>query len=168
VLRGLALDPEDEHASALLAMILAERRKKQPALHHGRRSLALAPDDDGGHLALGVTLLQHGHPFQARRHFREALRIDPGPATEEAFLEADRCCRGVYLPMYWWTLALERLPGKNIGAWVLVIGGTAAARALGAPAGVVTGVVLVYVALCIYTWVATPIVKAWVRLVPPR
>jgi hypothetical protein len=32
----------------------------------------------------------------------------------------------------------------------------------------VTGVVLVYVALCIYTWVATPIVKAWVRLVPPR
>lgn len=166
--RSLELEPEDESASALLAMILSEAKKQTPALQHGRRSLELAPDEDLGHLAMGVTLLRGGRPFAARRHLREALRIDPDAATEEAFLEADRCCRIVYLPMYAWSLVVDRLPGKNIGAWALFLVFLFGGRAAGLPELALTLGTVLYVGMCLYSWVADPIVRGWIKLFPPK
>jgi tetratricopeptide (TPR) repeat protein len=166
--RSLEIEPEDESASALLAMILSEAKKQTPALHHGRRSLALAPDEDVGHLALGVALLRGGRPFAARRHLREALRIDPDPDAEQLFLQADRCCRIVYLPMYLWSMVVDRLPGKNIGAWVLFLVFLFGGRAVGVPELVLTIGSCLYIGLCLYSWVAEPIVRGWTKLFPPK
>lgn len=166
--RSLEIEPEDESASALLALILAEANKQSHALQHGRRSLALAPDEDLGHLALGVTLLRGGRPFAARRHLREALRIDPDADAEGMFLQADRCCRLVYLPMYYWSLAVDRLPGKNIGAWALFLVFLFGGRAAGVPELVLNTGTVLYVGMCLYSWVADAIVRGWVKLVPPK
>ena len=166
--RALELEPEDESASALLALVLSEAKKQSRALHHGRRSLALAPDEDVGHLAMGVTLLRGGRPFAARRHLREALRIDPDPDAEEAFLQADRCCRIVYLPMYCWSLVVDRLPGKNIGAWALFLVFLFGGEAAGLPQSVLTIGSFLYIGMCLYSWVADAIVRGWIKLFPPK
>ena len=166
--RALEIEPDDESASALLAMILAESNKQAKALQHGRRSLALAPDEDLGHLALGVTLLRGGRPFAARRHLREALRIDPDADAEEMFLQADRCCRIVYLPMYYWSLVVDRIPGKNIGAWALFLVFLLGGRAVGVPELALTIGACLYIGMCLYSWVADPIVRGWIKLFPPK
>lgn len=166
--RSLELEPEDESTSALLALVLSEGKKQARALQHGRRSLALAPDEDVGHLALGATLLGSGRPFAARRHLREALRIDPDADAEQAFLQADRCCRLVYLPMYYWSLAVDRLPGKNIGAWALFLVFLFGGEAAGLPQPVLTLGSVLYIGMCLYSWVADPIVRGWIKLFPPK
>ena len=166
--RALELDPEDENAEALLALVLSEGKQKLRALHHGKRSLAHAPEEDFGHLALGIALVRAGRPFAARRALREALRLDPDPETEQLFLETDQCCRVVYLPMYYWSLALQRLPGKNIGAWALFMLFVFGGRAAGLPPAVIGVGTLLYVALCLYSWIAPFLVKVWVKWFPAR
>lgn len=166
--RALELDPEDESAEALLALVLSEGKQKARALQHGKRSLARAPEEDFGHVALGIAQLRAGRPFAARRALREALRLDPDPETEALFLEADRCCRIVFLPMYYWSLVLERLPGKNIGAWALFMLFVFGGRAAGLPPLVLGTGTLLYVVLCVYSWIASFLVKLWVKWFPPR
>ena len=162
--RSLAGDPEDARAHSLLSMILAEK-KDRAAKHHGDQGLALEPDDDMSHYAKGIALFSSGHPFQARDHLREALRLDPSDG-EEMFLEADRACRWTYLPMYHWFQLTDRLPGQQFFVWGMVLVfvfavGPFAPRVVGA-------VVLFYIAFCLYTWIASPLTSIWIRFFPPK
>lgn len=166
--RSLELDPENESAEALLALVLSEGKQKARALHHGRRSLARAPEDDFGHVALGIALLRAGRPFAARRALREALRLDPDADTEQLFLEADRCARIVFLPMYYWSLVLDHLPGKNIGAWALFMLFLFGGPAVGLPPLVVNLGAFLYIGLCVYSWIAGFLVRQWVRWFPAK
>lgn len=114
-------------------------------------------------------MLLAGRPFQARRLLRDALRLDPtSKELESAWLEADRCCRWLYLPAYYFGLLSERLPGKQFLVWAIFVGFLMTARQLQWPSQTWAPVALVYLAFCIYTWIADPLVKLWTKLVPPR
>ena len=115
-----------------------------------------------------VAFLQTGHPFKARRHLREALRIDPDAETEEAFQSADKACRWLYLPMYFFGYLTHRFPGKNIGMWLAVLGSYFFAKQFDAIRGPAEVMLWCYIGLAIYTWFADPLVSAWIRFRPAR
>ena len=107
-------------------------------------------------------------PFAAKRHLREALRLDPSDSeAEAAFLEADRATRWIYLPMYYWTLLVIRLPGRQFAVWGAVMAFAFLAPRFGL-GDVRLAVLGVYLVFAIYTWLALPLVKVWTRLRPPR
>ncbi len=165
----LELAPENNHAHSILSTILAEKRQSRPAVAHGAYGVALDPDSDYSHAMLGHAYLTTGHPFKARTHLREALRIDPGDSDiEAAFYEADRATRWIYLPMYFWTLWIERLPGQQFAVWIGAILLFQLMPRMGVPEGIALGFMLSYIAFCLYTWVATPLANAWIKLRPAR
>jgi tetratricopeptide (TPR) repeat protein len=167
--RCLVLDPENAHAHGTLALILAEKNQKAGATRHGERGLSLDPDRDVSHVQLGITYLQTGHPFKARYHLREALRLDPRDrAIEETYLLADRATRAVYLPFYFWSLWVDRIPGKQFAVWGAYVVLISVLRSSPVPKDVVSVLSVTYLAFMIYTWVATPLVKLWVRIRPPQ
>ena len=166
----LSIDPELSSAHSLLAQVLTEKSKStREATPHSARGLVLNPDSDMSHVSAGHTALVGGRPFLARRHLREALRIDPTDDTiEEAWLHADKCCRLIYLPYYYWSLLLERLPGGPFAVWGLFIVFAMTAAPLGVPAEIITLVTIAYVAFVLYTWVAELLVMGWLKLRPPQ
>jgi hypothetical protein len=70
--------------------------------------------------------------------------------------------------MYYWSLVTDRLPGKQFAVWGLFLVFVFGGPRIGISPSVVGAVALAYLALCIYTWIATPLVKLWIRIVPPR
>jgi len=167
--RALAGDPDDALVHGHLARLQSERGRMKPAETSARTAARLAPDATLSHLELGLVALRRGHPFRARRHFREALRQDPANTRiEAAWLEADKCCRVIYLPFYEWSLLVQRLPGRQFTLWGVMMGMVFAADALGAPRAAVGSASLAYVLLCLYTWIAPALVAGWLRIVPPR
>ena len=167
--RALASDPQDATVLGHLARLQGERGQGQSAQTSARSAARLEPEAVSSHADLGWVCLRGGHPFQARRHFREALRLEPtSTSLEKAWHEADRCCRFVYLPLYVWSLLILRVPGKQFGVWAAMMAVAFGAEALGAPRGAVTAVLVGYVLLCVYTWIAPALLAGWLRLVPPR
>lgn len=167
--RARALNPEDPDLPSKIAFVETQQNRIGPAYSAAAAGLALGPAAALAHASRGNAHLAGGRPFRARADFREALRIDPSNAAlEEAWLTADTACRIVYLPMYYWSLVIDRLPGKQFFVWALFIAFTFGGRALGLPPMLVGTIALGYIALCVYTWVATPIVKLWLRIVPPK
>ena len=165
----LALDAECESAHSALSVVLAEQRKGRSAINHGSHGVALDPDANYSHAMLGYTYLTTGHPFKARAHLREALRISPADKNiEKAFYEADRATRWIYLPMYFWSLILSRLPGQQFALWLGIIILVQAMKQFHAAPRVVSIVVFSYLGLCLYTWIATPLANAWIKLRPAR
>ncbi|HTF88502.1 MAG TPA: tetratricopeptide repeat protein [Planctomycetota bacterium] len=167
--RARAIDPTDVDVHAKLALVESSRRRAGVAEKHARSGLACDPEESLAHAALGTAMLQRGRPYAARRHLREALRLEPGNESyEEAWLEADRYCRLVYLPMYYWCLLLSRIPGKQFMVWGIVMVLVALAGSLGVPPGVTGTFMLAYIAFCLYTWLASLILRLWLRLRPPN
>lgn len=167
--RALAIDADEAQAHRLLSLIHSERNETGAARAHSARSLAHEPDEDVAHIAEGVALLRSGHPFQAKRHLREALRIDPADAdTEELWLEADKATRWIHLPMYYWSLAMERIPGAQFTVWIGFIALLTLGRRVEGAGSAILGIAYFYIGFCVYTWVAEPLVRGWVRLFPPR
>lgn len=167
--KALAIDPELPEGHSLAALVHAELGRSGDAHERGLQGLTLAPGEDVPHAALGSTFLQTGHPFRARRHLREALRLDPSDRdVEQAFLTADRCCRWLYLPQYHASRWIDRLPGKQFGIWGAFLALLFAARALEISERWIAPIVLVYLAWVIYSWIAHPLAGLWVRVFPPR
>jgi tetratricopeptide (TPR) repeat protein len=165
----LELNPEHNTAHSLLSVVLAEKRKAGSAVAHGTFGVALDPDSDYSHAMLGHTYLATGHPFKARTHLREALRIDPGDSdVAEAFYEADRATRWIYLPMYFWSLLMNRVPGLQFGVWIGMIILFQLLRRAGVSSQIVFALAMTYLVFCIYTWVATPLANLWIKMRPAR
>ena len=166
---ALREDPERSHSHSVLALVLAEKGKQKAAHSHGKIGLALDPSNDVSHLALGASYLGSGHPFKARRHLREALRIDSSDASaEQAFLDADRACRLTYLPLYHWSLVIDKLPGKQFAVWGAIVVFLMVARSAKIPSMVTGWIAFSYLGFCVYTWVADPLTSLWIKLRPPR
>lgn len=165
----LEIAPETPLAHAVLSAILAEKRQGQAALAHGAHGVSLDPDSDYSHATLGLAYLTTGHPFKARMHLREALRIAPDDADmEAAFAEADRATRWIYLPMYFWSLWMERVPGLQFGFWIGMIVFLQVLRQMGVSSQIVFAIAMTYLAFCVYTWVATPLANLWIKIRPAR
>lgn len=167
--RARSLNPEDPDLPSKLALVEARRNQVAPAREAAAAGLKLGPAEALAHASRGAAHLASGRPFRARADLREALRLDPSnPGIEEAWAHADTCCRIVYLPMYYWTLVTDRLPGKQFFVWGVFLLFLFGGPRIGIPVPVVNVVAWAYIATCVYTWVASPIVKAWKRVVPPK
>ncbi len=137
-------------------------------MDHGSRGLTLEPSDAEAHLVQALALFQSGHPFRARAHLREALRIEPSPHIEETFRGVDLMCRPPGLPLYGWSFIMERIPGQAITIWVVFIVALQLGRVLGLPPVLLASIGIGYLTLAIYTWIAHPIARLWVRVFPAR
>ncbi|TVP93953.1 MAG: hypothetical protein EA381_20875 [Planctomycetaceae bacterium] len=167
---SLRFAPENEAAHGMLAVIHAERRRPGgQAMAHGSQSLQFSPDSEFSHSAMAYACLHSFRPFQARQHAREALRLNPADNdTVQLFQHCDFVCRWTYLPMYYLAAILSRLPGEQFALW-----GAAIVLIIFAPkipflapyAGWIT---LSWVILCVYTWIAHPLTKFWMKVVPTR
>jgi Flp pilus assembly protein TadD len=166
---ALAVDPQNEAFHALLSHVQGARLHSKQAVITAHRSIALKPDAEVSHSALGMAYFRHGRPFIARRHLREAVRIDPSDAaTVDTYHGIDKACRWTYLPMYYVSLALNRIPGEMYTVWGVLV----AANLLVAdhPTGsrVMTCIFLAWIAFCLYSFIASPLTRAWIKLFPPR
>lgn len=167
--RARALNPEDPDLPSKIALVETQLNRLTSASREAATGLRLGPAESLAHASRGVAHLASGHPFRARADFREALRLDPANAElEEVWLNADTCCRVVFLPMYYWSLVVDRLPGKQFLVWGFLLAFVFGGRALGLPPDVITVGSLTYLAFCVYSWLATPIVNVWKRIVPPK
>jgi hypothetical protein len=70
--------------------------------------------------------------------------------------------------MYFWEVAVSRLPGKQFAVWGAVLVLVSLMRSMGVPKIVTAIFTLTYVLFALYTWVAGPLTSAWIRLRPPR
>jgi tetratricopeptide (TPR) repeat protein len=167
--KSLELDPESESAHQLLTLVSSERSEQRLAKHHSRQGLRIAPEDSISHAAESARLLRSGRPFAARRVALEALRLDPDDEhLRGLYLEADKCSRLIYLPMYYWSLVVGRIPGGAITVWALFIALSYGGRSIGVPPLVLGTVGIAYLALVIYTWFAGLLVSGWLKLRPPQ
>ncbi len=169
--QALAVDPTNADAHRLLSFLLTEGRSVtgfRAARGHGDAALRFEPNESPSHRVQGINCLRTGHPFAAKRHLREAVRLDPSPETEALFLAADRSTRWCYLPMYYWTLVVGRLPGKQFTVWGIFVATILGAQALGVNPRLLGVFSTIYISVCVYTWLAVPIVKAWTHWRRPR
>ena len=167
--KALELDPSHSGGHGLLALVESELKRRKEAESAGAKGLALAPDEEGNQAAMGLVYFQSGRPFAARKHLREAVRMDPGDEDiHELFLEADKACRPVYLPMYYWSLLLEKLPGQQFLVWGIMIVVIKVMSAQGVAPFWLGLVVFSYLGFCIYTWFAEPLAKLWIRIFPTK
>ncbi len=167
--RALQQDPESERAHALLSSVLSERDKDSESLAHGEHAVRLAPEEESSHAAVGLAHIQGGRPFAARSAFREALRHSPSdPTLEELYEHADFQCRWTYLPMYYLSLVLQRIPGGPFALWGGFVVVLMALRSTDVDSSTVSAIAIGWLCLCVYTWVASPITKAWIKLVPRK
>lgn len=167
---ALALRPDDDQAHSTLAMVLSLRHAHQEAAEHAGISLALKPQATYNHLKVGLTHYNAGRPFKAREHCREALRLAPDHAkTAAAFHQADRACRWLYLPVYHFAIATDRLPGKQVSVAVAMLALHVGTASWGGSLRVwLDALWFVFVGFVVYTWVAPFLVDAWIRMRPAR
>lgn len=166
---ALEVEPDNPDGHSLLSLILTEQRQGGSAQAAGQTGLQVAPDRDVQHVSLGLAYYHRGRPRKARHHLREALRLDPDDSdTEELYHEVDRLCRWTALPYYYWSLLVDRLPGGPFAIWGAFLLSYYAMKHLGVSDSVLMWFSLSYLAFIIYTWLATPLTRAWIRLVPAR
>lgn len=83
---GLALDPGSADCARLRAQALHRLGRRAEAREAAAFALRLAPGESATHAATGWIELTSGNARAARRHIREALRLDPvnNPEAERA------------------------------------------------------------------------------------
>lgn len=162
---ALELDPDDEEAHQLFAALLIEVKPSQWRLSEeaARRAVALDPDDSDGFAILGsIVMTQRRYP-EAEEHFRTALELDPhNRLALRGLAQMTMAKHWIYRPFLGYALAMSRL---GIGAQLLVVAGLWAIVSvlLGVYGDVEpwsTVIVIVYTAIVLYTWFATPVMRA--------
>ena len=114
-------------------------------------------DDPQGQVMLGSLDLEKVRLSSAGRRFGTAIRNDP---SAQGIARSARIVRGMRSPLYWPLLPFERFgPGPTWLVAVAVIFGLRAAG-LEAASGIAA---LVWVALCLYSWTAGPLLQRRMR-----
>ncbi len=168
-LASLERDPDDEVTQSLLSVTELQMGKNEVAREYGETALGIAPDEALPHLANAAVAVSTGRVWQARRHAREAIRIDPtNDEAIELFEAIDQQSRWCALPFYYWSLLISRIPGENFGVWAIFVGLLYGLPKLGVPSPIVTTMAIAYILFCLYTWIAMPLTRAWIKLRPAR
>ncbi len=156
------LDP-DAPAVARARVALAYVRADDRAVDRQSRQLLMAdPDDDYGHRMLGVAMANTGQMAPAARHLGVAVRLDP---TDRELAEAARESRLWAHPLLWPLRPLNSFSPARVYIWLGMIALVFVLLALGydwAP-GLILVLVLVYCVFCVYSWVAPPLLRLWLR-----
>lgn len=164
---GLAIDPEDTTCLNARARALNKLNRVEDAVETMRGSLASDPENEITHNTIGWNYLEKGKHKDARGHFLEALRIDPGyDAARQGLKESLKSS----IPPYKWLLQLSfwlQNKGKNfrlyffIGIFVAVrlISGATSGNKDFESIGLV--IVICYVLFVASSWIMNPMANAF-------
>ncbi len=160
-LEAARLDPDDDRVLQVRMGLAYLAGDDGQAERLGRELLAVAPENAAGHRMVGASLLERGNVGQASAHMDTAARQDV--RDHEAASVAGEV-RAESHPLLW-PLWPFRAMGP-IGAWLaaIVIVGVLAAAGFELLSGIF---LLSYIALCVYSWVAPPLLRAWIRRSAP-
>jgi tetratricopeptide (TPR) repeat protein len=86
--QGLAIDPHDAYAHALLGLCLSKREQFQEATQEAQQAIQLAPDFPFAHYALASVLHDRNRNDEALAAINEALRLDASDPGYFAMLAA--------------------------------------------------------------------------------
>jgi tetratricopeptide (TPR) repeat protein len=167
VSRALELDPDDEEAHQLFALLLHQVKPSKWRLSEeaARRGVALDPEDADGYAILGTILLSQRRYAEAEECYRSALGLAPFNALAiDGLAHVVMGKNLLYRPLLAYGLAMRKL---GAGAQLLVVGSLWAFVSLitallgDSPWG--TLVTVVYLLICAYTWFAEPVTRAILR-----
>lgn len=147
----LAEDPDSPAVHGALAGVLRDRFRLREAKQAAREALRLEPDNADWHGLLGSVYQQEGNVLMARRCYRRALRLDPSSQEGLALGVMGPVGFWFSLPIVYWSLLSERLPGGNTAVAFLVSGLAVLAWLLHAP-WLVTLLLLAYLAMGLIMW----------------
>lgn len=120
--RALELHPGNTAAAQALSMSLAHLGKREDLVSLVEWQLQEHPDDDAAHVAAGFQALRDGKVEVANRHFREALRIDPGnEAARQGLIDSFRA-RSFFYRWYLQFSQFMRTVAGDKAQWVLLLG----------------------------------------------
>jgi tetratricopeptide (TPR) repeat protein len=147
-------DPDSLHVLESRITLAYLRGRDGEARRLSEELLAIDVESVRGRQMLGVFAFNRGNVRSAARHYGEAVRSNP---RNEGMAAQARSVRAMARnPLWWPTLVL--IPLGPAGSWVVAIGLALGLDAAGAP-GAAGMVLLVWFALCIWSWVVPPILK---------
>jgi tetratricopeptide (TPR) repeat protein len=164
--RALELDPDDENAHRMFAALLHSVKPSQWGVSEeaAQRALELDPEDSDNFAVLGMIKFSRRQYAEAEELFRTALELRPNNQFALRGLAQVMMSKHVlYRPFLAYALFMSRL---GAGVQLMIVGSLwAFAQVLYA---VTTStwhdvVTIGYLALCAYTWFATPITRAILR-----
>ena len=106
---GLALEPENLSCLNARSISLNKLKMTDEAIATMQHALAQDPDNEHTHTTVGWNLLEKGKHKEARKHFKEALRINPNYTSAQLGLKES--LKSI-IPPYRWLLQYSFL-GKQ-------------------------------------------------------
>jgi len=157
VAEAARLVPDHPRVIATRLLLAHLRGEDGRAAEHGRELLSEAPDQAGSHYLMGFSLEQAGRSEEAARHFETAAELEP---ADHAYAESARRSRLVQHPLLIPLRPLQWL--SPAGLWLLIVV-TMSALYLAHAYRALLAVALVYLALCVYSWVVPPALRYWLK-----
>jgi tetratricopeptide (TPR) repeat protein len=152
---ALRLEPDAPEAARLAFLIEHLAGDDRAAAATSRLLLANDPEDTQAVAMLGLSLLERGEHRAARAVMMPAAALEPerlGPLAREARLRTH--------PLMWPLWPVVRFGGVAI--WFVGVGAILVAGRIG-DGGLALPVAIVYVSWCVYTWVAPPLLRRYLR-----
>lgn len=170
--RGLALDAQDAGCANMRVAALRALGRKTEAMEASRGTLEHDPDSPVAHANAGWTCLHRGEIRQAKTHFREALRLDPGLDWARAgMVEAIKATNPIYRLVLKFMLWMATKSGKV--QWAVILGGWFGYRVVRGVASsnpqlkpFLVPVIVAYLVFVLLTWFAVPIFNLMLLLHP--
>lgn len=167
---GLRLDPRHVQCANLRAMALVKLGRKDEAGQMLDAALARDPENAMTHANQGWALLHQGEHQQALRHFREALRLNPGLGwAREGIVEALRARNPIYRLLLRYFLWMSRLQVR--AQWGLIVGALLLnnvidylASSVPALRPILTPFNYLYIVFAFLSWTARPLFTLLLRL----
>lgn len=170
--QALVHDPEDSDCLNLRGQLLIQLNRKAEAREAVEQSLASTPDSADSHANAGWTALHHNRTKDALKHFKEALRLEPGHNWAKAGLaEALKARNPLYRLLLGFMLWMVRLDSRvRIG---VIVGGYVLYRVIDSysdnnpeVAPFVWPVLIAYIVFAWMTWIGMPLADLVLRLSP--
>jgi Flp pilus assembly protein TadD len=169
---GLQVDPDDTACSSMRALSLERLGRTTDALHESERAVARDPDSSDAHSMRGWALLQKGQYQESQVAFREALRLEPTHEfARTGMIQALNSKNLIFRMMFKFHSMASRLASGS--QWMLIIGLFVGMRLLRAFANAnpewepyVTPISILYLAFCMLSWIADPVLNAFLRFHP--
>ena len=167
---GLAIDPDDSECRNLRSLTLERLGKSEIAVAAAEESLKRNPQDATTHATHGWALLHNRKHVEAKKSFREALRLDPNNEfARQGMVQALHAHHLLFRALFYWQSWLGRMSGGL--QWAIILGLYFGQRVLSSLAQnypllkpFVFPIILLYIAFAVSTWIAEPLGNTLLRL----
>lgn len=169
---GLRIDPEDDACTNLRGYALTQLGDRDGAAKTLQGQLARDPEDAATHANLGWTALHARDYATAERHFREALRLEPGMEwARDGVVETLKARHWFYRPVLRYVLWMSSLQAKwqvaiLVGGWLGYRFAADVADGDSPYASLMWIPIVGYLVLVAATWFANPIATSLIGLHP--